>query len=336
MNLLHLPLYAKARRLRRRLTQLGYFVSGPQVLNVFTTNRCTFSCYYCSRNVKNGTFALESRYQDNSEFQARDLELLLDKYPGIKRVSFVGIGEPFLNKALVPMAKLSKERGKWVGVITNGSLLHYHWGELATSFNELSISLHGLSAAELKVTSGVEESMFYQVIENIRQLVLSERTLNHSLGIRASVIFLKNNVERLEKAASFCEAHTIPELDIHNYIPYSLDDSNLCLFDDEQDYIAYIKRLRDRFRRVQITAPILIKRNSSKLFWGCTSFFSTLRADGLGQVSGCCRVMVPLSVNGNFRSEPDVWRNNYFNDMRKRFRTREGLPEFCRYCPEAQ
>jgi len=331
------PIRTLARKARNTLVRSGWIASRPTCLNVFTTDRCNFSCFYCSRNLDDDATGVENRYHDKSEFHLADLEFLLDKYPTINHVSFVGIGEPFLIKDLIPMAEFAKQRHKYVSVITNGSLLHRHWGKIGPLFDSISISLHGLTPEELKKIANVRSPVFNQLIENVRYLIRQELQLNTSMEVRSSVVFLKENLQRLEEAAIFCEQNLIPELDVQNYLPYGLDDSEKCLFDDDAEYIDALEQIILQFKgRVKINAPVLIKRRLADLNWGCMSFFNTLRVDGLGHVSGCCRVMLPLEQNGDFREEPDVWENNYFADFRERFHFRRDLPDCCRYCPEAQ
>ncbi len=334
---LPVPITTFARKTRDTLIRSGWIGSQPTCLNVFTTDRCNFSCFYCSRNLDDDASGVENRYHDKSEFHLPDLELLLNRYPTISHVSFVGIGEPFLIKDLVPMAELAKKQNKYVSVITNGSLIHRHWGKIGPLFDSLSISLHGLSAEELRNIAKAKKPIFDQLIENVRYLMEQERQLNPLMEVRASVVYLRQNLPRLEQAAMFCERNLIPELDIQNYLPYGLDDSDNCLFDDDAEHIETLEQLAAEFAgRVKINLPTLVKRKDSDLQWGCMSFFNTLRVDGLGQVSGCSRVMLPLEQNGNFRDNPKVWENNYFSDFRERFHTRKNLPECCRYCPEAQ
>jgi len=309
----------------------------PTSLSVFTTNRCTFSCFYCSRNIDDDAPGAEYRYKDKSDFHLDDLRLLLDKYPSTKKVYFVGVGEPFLVKDLLAMARLAKDRNKYVAVVTNGSLLHRYWGSIAPLFDQISISLHGLTASELKTISHVSEEVFDQFVANARYLVQKERFLNPSLDVRASVVVLKENLGRVRRAAEFCAENSLPELDLQNYIPVGLEEFENCIFDSDSDAIHFIDELIKKFAGlVKINPPSLIKRNGNTLAWGCVTFFNTLRVDGLGNISGCPRIMVPMAKNGNFREGPDVWESAYYTDMRRRFRFKQNLPHCCRYCPEAQ
>jgi len=325
------------KKIKSRLYQFGFIPARPEVLNIFTTNRCNFSCWYCSRNIRDGLPGADYRYDDKSEFHLDDLRLLLDRYPSIKSVSYVGIGEPFLCRDLIPMAMLSRDRAKSNLVVTNGSLMHNYWGKIGPYFDTVSISLHGTDSRELQNVAGVESKVFKQFVSNVHYLVNEETKLNTKLIIRATVVVIKNNLEQLKKAAAFCVDNRIPILDLQNFLPLGPESSHECIFDDEFDYINFLKGFINEYSdKLKINPPIIIKRNDRELNWACRSFFNYLRVDGLGQVSGCGKIMSPASGNGNFRIDGDVFNNSYFINMRKKFRARRDLPDCCRYCPDAQ
>jgi len=309
----------------------------PRTLNIFTTDRCNFSCFYCSRNIPDKSNDAVYRYEDKSEFHIDDLRFLLKKYPKIKKVSFVGIGEPFLIRDLIPMAEFAKRSGKSTSVITNGSLLHRYWGQIGKNFDDISISLHGLNSDELFKIANVGEKTFNKFIENIHYLTQNETVENPNIHVHASVVVLKNNLVRVREAAQFCVENGIQELDLHNYLSLGPDALDNVIFDDEKEYIDYVMGLIAEYDgQVKINSPVWIKRDETKMKWGCVSFFHYLRVDGLGQVSGCGRIMPPANDNGNFRTEEDVFQNEYFESLRTAFRNGTGIPDCCRYCPDAQ
>ena len=330
-------IYGNISKLKNRILQLEIIRSRPQCLSVFTTNRCNFSCYYCSRNISDDKAGVMHRYDNKSDFCLSDLKILLDKYPSIKIVSFVGVGEPFLNSELILMARYAKQNKKQVLTISNGSLLHNHWGDIASLFDEISISLHGLNAEELNRIAKASEKVYTQFLENVKYLTTEEKKLNSSLNIRASVVGLKSDLNRIIRAADFCRENHIQTLDIHNYLPVNMVDSKDCFFDDDLAYIEFFEKLKSNFaQQVIINAPVLIHKNQNKISYSCPEFFNTLRVDGVGQVAGCTKIMIPKKDNGNWRSDEDVWNNAYFLDMRRRFREKNGIPECCQYCPRAQ
>jgi wyosine [tRNA(Phe)-imidazoG37] synthetase (radical SAM superfamily) len=323
--------------LLQKTLRTGWFSDQPTNLNIFTTNRCNFSCFYCSRNIEDFSPDAEYRYDDKSEFHTANLVTLLDKYPKIQSVSFVGIGEPFLIKDLFPMARLAKERGKKTLVISNGSLLHRHWGNIGECFDNVSISLHGLNATEIMSIAKVKERTFNQFVENLRQLTQVEVMQHPRLRVSASVVLLKHNLDRVRRAAALCAEVGIQELDLQNYLALGSDAVKNVIFDDELEYIDFTHNLVAEYAgRLKINRPVWIRRNESKMGWGCVSFYRYLRVDGLGNVSGCGRIMPPTAENGNFLKEEDVFSNTYFKSMQMAFRNGEGIPACCRHCPDAQ
>ncbi|RMH56170.1 MAG: radical SAM protein [Candidatus Hydrogenedentota bacterium] len=309
----------------------------PAVLNIFTTEKCNFSCHYCSRELADDVPGIDHRYQGEGFFRQKDLEVLLERYPGIKEVDFVGIGEPFLVPELFPMARCAKNAGKRTGVITNGSLLHRYWGEIGEVFDIVSVSLHGLNAEELEEVAGVKPALFQRFVENISILVKKEIRQHPKLCVEASVVPLKSDMSRIVRAAEFCLEVGLPKMTIHNYLPYGLNDVEECLFDDDEVEWKVLQDLKERFAgKLEIILPVPIKRNEDEMDWGCRSFFQILRVDALGRVCGCHRIMVPREENGNWRTDSGVWKNEYFERMRRAFRRKEGIPKCCRYCPEAQ
>lgn len=314
-----------------------YMGSGPRSLNIFTTNRCNFSCAYCNRNIKDDSPTFKNKYTGSCDFKYEYLKCLLDKYPSIKRVSFVGIGEPFLIHDIIEMAKLAKKYNKKTSAITNASLLHHYWGNIAESFDSISISIHGTNAIDLSNNSNVGSAIFDQLIYNINYLALVESKLNPSMIIRASVVILKSDMNRLENTANFCIKNNIKTLDLQNYLPYDIRDRNMCIFDNDTMYINYIDNLINKYRNlIKINRPILIKRDFKTMSNSCDSFFNMLRVDGFGHICGCARMLIPCAENGNFRVERDVWNNSYFKTGRKNLLANQHISECCRYCPDAQ
>ena len=334
---IRMMIYDNISKLRNRIIQLELIRSRPQCLSVFTTNQCNFSCFYCSRNIADDKKGAIHRYDNTSEFCLSDLKNLLNKYPSIKTVSFVGVGEPFLNRELIPMARFAKQHNKKVLTISNGTLLHHYWGQIESLFDEISISLHGLNAEELNRIAKANEKVYLQFVENVKYLTGIEAIRNKSLNIRASVVGLKSDLSRIIHAAEFCRVNHIETLDIHNYLPVNLEDSEDCFFDDDLSCVAFFKKLKSYFaQHVIINTPVLLHKNRKKISYLCPEFFNTLRVDGAGQVAGCTKIMIPKKDNGNWRLEDDVWNNEYFLDMRRRFKEKNGIPECCRYCPRAQ
>lgn len=76
------------------------------------TTRCNYICGFCS-----------GRHMDQSDLTLGAFEEMLAAFPGIRHMELQGEGEPLLHKDFFAMARLARDRGIMVSMITNGSLL---------------------------------------------------------------------------------------------------------------------------------------------------------------------------------------------------------------------
>lgn len=82
----------------------------PTFLNIEPTTRCNFSCWYCV-----------GRHMKQEDIRVEDFARALDNFPNLKHVALVGEGEPLLHKQFFTMARMARERGIEVLMISNGS-----------------------------------------------------------------------------------------------------------------------------------------------------------------------------------------------------------------------
>lgn len=84
--------------------------ANPSFLNIEPTTRCNFNCWYCvGRQLKQQDICID------------DFSKALNNFPSVKTIALVGEGEPLLHKDFFTMAKMAKERGIRVVIISNGS-----------------------------------------------------------------------------------------------------------------------------------------------------------------------------------------------------------------------
>lgn len=166
-------------------------LSSPFTLNVFPTNACNFKCTYCaqSRGVEGlkeynnfdvsekMTFATFEKIVEQSEKFDKPYKLL----------SFMGHGEPLLNKDLPKMISLANSRNiaERIEIITNGSLLTPECSDalIDAGVTNVRISLQGISSEAYKKTSNVNID-FEQFLKNLEYF--------HKKGItKGSFLFVK-------------------------------------------------------------------------------------------------------------------------------------------------
>jgi GTP 3',8-cyclase len=124
----------------------------PFTLNVFPTNLCNFRCIYCAQSQ--GYDHLRTQYGMNRDSMSPStMKRIVDQcreFPGkMKLVSFMGHGEPLLNRHLPEMIRMVSDAAiaERIEVITNASLLTHELSDalIAAGLTNLRISLQGIN-----------------------------------------------------------------------------------------------------------------------------------------------------------------------------------------------
>ena len=88
------------------------WMTEPTLINIEPTTRCNFNCWYCV-----------GRHMKQADIRLEDFASMLDHYPKLKTIALVGEGEPLMHTGFFDMARMAKERGIRVMIISNGSTL---------------------------------------------------------------------------------------------------------------------------------------------------------------------------------------------------------------------
>jgi GTP 3',8-cyclase len=133
----------------------------PFTLNVFPTNLCNFRCIYCAQSQ--GTAHLQKKYGMGKDSMSLDImQKIVDQcreFPEkLKLVSFMGHGEPLLNKLLPDMVSLvhNASIAERIEIITNASLLTHNISDalISAGLTNLRISLQGVNGESYRQICG--------------------------------------------------------------------------------------------------------------------------------------------------------------------------------------
>jgi radical SAM protein with 4Fe4S-binding SPASM domain len=146
----------------------------PFTLNIFPTNLCNFRCIYCAQSQ--GYDYLMTRYgMDKGTMSPGTMQKIVDQckeFPGkIKLVSFMGHGEPLLNKHLPEMVRMVHHAAiaKRIEIITNASLLTHSMSDalISAGLTNLRISLQGVNEGSYRRICG-KKIDYGALLEEIR------------------------------------------------------------------------------------------------------------------------------------------------------------------------
>lgn len=82
----------------------------PTMITLEPTTRCNFKCWYCI-----------GRHMVQADLNANLFPLLLDNFTNLKTIALVGEGEPLMHTEFFDMARLARDRGIRVLIVSNGS-----------------------------------------------------------------------------------------------------------------------------------------------------------------------------------------------------------------------
>lgn len=221
-----------------------------------------------------------------------------------------GYGDPFLCRDLFPIIDMLKSRKKYVGLITNGSLLEKKLSIIGNSIPDyISISLNGSNAQTHLAVTGVDD--FETVLRGIRKCV--------SMGILTylSYICTKENWKDVKPFIKLAKELKVSGVHLHNLLPHfdSIEDGNFW----DLVFTVHDKHLIDEMKKdenadIVLRYPVLIEKGVTRT--ECRSPWRLMNVDGAGNVGGCLSVAAPQKIDGNI-ADINVWHNPYFEDLRK-------------------
>lgn len=138
-------------------------LSTPFTLNVFPINACNFKCIYCAQSRGAEGLKEYNNFDLSEKMTMQTFEKIVEQSKKFdkpyKLLSFMGHGEPLLNKDLPRMIKLAKENNiaDRIEIITNGSLLTPEYSDalIDAGVTNVRISLQGISSESYKKISNV-------------------------------------------------------------------------------------------------------------------------------------------------------------------------------------
>ncbi len=142
-------------------------------LNIIPSNACNFRCIYCVQSLDQKV--LDSKYNFKRDIMTLDIfeKIVIQSkmFPNkVKLISFMGQGEPLLNRNLAEMVNLTKkaEIAERVDIVTNASLLTHQLSDelIESGLDALRISIQGINSEKYSSVSRVDIN-FEEFISNI-------------------------------------------------------------------------------------------------------------------------------------------------------------------------
>lgn len=177
-------------------------LSSPFTLNVFPMNACNFKCNYCAQSLGAAGIKQYNNFDLSEKMTMETFEKIVEQSKKFdkpyKLLSFMGHGEPLLNKDLPKMIKLAKDNNiaQRIEIITNGSLLTNSLSDsiIDAGITNIRVSLQGLSAEQYKKTSNIDIN-FEEFLSNLEYFHNKAGEKNAHLFVKIMGCSLKEGEE---------------------------------------------------------------------------------------------------------------------------------------------
>jgi MoaA/NifB/PqqE/SkfB family radical SAM enzyme len=174
--------------------------TGPTGANIEISSLCDLNCSICRR-----TSWKKGRSVGNMTVE-QFLEILR-QLPALRRATLTGIGEPLLNKNLLPMLRIARDLGVKCSIVTNGTLLPRQSDEVLKEMrglcSQIIVSLDSPDPDEFEeIRKGAR---FTDVVEGIRVLAnAGDGQEDYMCPVRVNTVVMESTKVRMPDMVELC------------------------------------------------------------------------------------------------------------------------------------
>jgi MoaA/NifB/PqqE/SkfB family radical SAM enzyme len=284
---------------RKEFGRLKGFLTEPTGITLYPadTRSCNFKCTFCRR--EHGVI------EQAPDMPLKIVETVLYKFPKVKSVCCCGFSEPLMSTTLMPIIQMLKKDNRYVGLITNGSLLPAKFKELNGSYRPdyISVSMNAPNAQGHEQVTGTKT--WDAVMEGIRLVV------NSPIECFISAVVSLENIASIPDLVRLAYKLGVKTVHLHNLLPHctdSLDNEyfwNNVLQKQHAPLIEQLKQLPEA--GIVKGWPVLIDRNGGN--GRCHFPWYSFSVNGLGNLSFCNSVLPCNKIYGNINDHV-MWNSD--------------------------
>lgn len=296
------------------IEELGY----DDVYNLTTTTQTFWANGFASHNC----YRQHGLIEQAPDMTVSLADVVLKKFPNVNGVCICGFGEPMSSNNLIPVVDFLKEKKKYVGLITNGSLLTKRFKDFNHKPDYISVSLNAYNAEEHEKTTGTKT--WNDVIEGIKLVN------NSSVPLYISSVVTKKNIKDVPKLLKLLKGLGVTTVHLHNLLPHMDLNQNNTFWDDvlqkeDEPLINELKQLPES--DIIKLYPTLIDKSGGKN--SCDFAWYSFSVNGHGNLSFCNSVLPCDKKYGNI-SDFVIWNSETAQKFREDFCNKK-LPH-CSMC----
>ena len=308
----------------------------PNFIEIEPTTRCNATCGTCSRS----SLAKDDLKNDLSISTA---QRILESFPDIKFIRFIGLGEIFLNPHIEEILELFKKTSIKVWIITTGSLLrNTKVRQLIHKYiYDVGISIDSTDKVSIQAIRPMGKIGLDEVTDGMRELIKERNNkasnviigihnttneLNHQNLPDLSSLAIKLRVDYL--AVGFME-NWLMQGDSGYHSTAERIHASLHLIPHIQ------KTLRYQQWRLALHGILLGYKLPKRRIGKCAWPYRSVHITAEGHVTPCCARTQPnhgtFNINtGNFS---EYWNGNEYQALRLAHMQKDTLNPICGNCP---
>ena len=171
---------------------LGGKQIAPLYLDMGITQTCNVSCSYCYYSVP--------EHRSNAIIETSALINFLEEAAeiGVKAIGFLGDGEPMIHPGVYDAVIAGKSAGLDMALATNGAVFKdERLGELLASLSWIRFNISAATPSSYASVMGVDEKIYFRVLENIRKCVAIKRSRNLAVTIGIQMVLIPECIQEI-------------------------------------------------------------------------------------------------------------------------------------------
>lgn len=299
-------------------------VAFPYFVQLAITDACNLNCGMCPRHH----VGIEPKGMEYSTFTR-----IVDRLKGVREISLVGLGEPFIYPKIFEAIKYCKSKGMIVKITTNGLLLDSDEKRrrlIDSGLDLISFSTESATSSSVVDTSAHSNSA---VLEHIHELIgLRRKMTSPRPKIVIQPVLIKGKEDELYKLIAWAAREGVDRVNVIRMTVYF--ETHLARPDEREEKIIFreFSRLR-RCLKIRIdciqdqfyTGPAGFLYKYGKCFLRLDSFCTRLLdypyITREGDIVPCC--VLPKEIFGNILEQDlrTIWRGERFSRFRREHRS---------------
>ena len=301
----------------------------PVAIDIEPNNTCNFKCTHCQV-----TYWDKKPAYFNSEIFIK----VLKQIPNLMKVKLQGMGEPLLNKQLIPMLQAGEQQGVRMHFHTNGSICDPVKADRLAQLDRTHITYSIDGATTETFTQMRPGSRFNQIVENI-QMLISKRSSGSNLLVSAWTVVTQKNVHELPQIIQLAKKLGLDFIAIQPYLT-SWGKEEMESHTNDIQVTTASETFATQLATAKATATeagidLIINEYSrfcreKPCAWAWKSAFIAANGD----VVPCCVVADSDVVKmGNVFEQDfkEIWNSSAYQELREQISNHD-LPEYCKNC----